>query len=137
MKKKLLIISVTILIISLISVGSFYYYKGQQAEKQKQAEEEKLRQSKEKIINQLEQSEEANIVEDGFEVSYLSGEDKFIITIRKNPYKKNKEDALSYLKLHGIDPEKINLVILTRKGVDVPPDEEKGSLNNDNCDGKT
>lgn len=73
--------------------------------------------AEEEIMLKTEEQIGGVIIKDGFDISYESNKNRVIITVTDEPFKKNREKALAYLKDMGIDVCKINLIVLPGKGI--------------------
>jgi hypothetical protein len=123
-KQKIIIgISIAVFIVLLIIAGFIYeYYKKKNEDTTARSE-----QAKESVISQTTNQIGGEIIEDGFNITYESGENRFIITVTKEPFDEYKKRGEEYLKNKGIDLCKINYLVLAGHGVTAPDNVGSGS----------
>ncbi len=114
MKRKY-IIFIVLLTLTALTIGAMLSLRRkQQSPTGNSSAQKKAEQS---LVTETTNQIGGEIIKDGFNISYESGEKRFIITITAEPFNENKQKAIDYLNSIGVKVCEENYVFLAARGV--------------------
>lgn len=111
--------SITVLVVILFSAYLFNKNKSSQIATNPQPSQKGETNLKENINNAV----GGYIQNDGFEITYNYSDQRFVITITKNPFENYKNSAYKWLGEQGIDTSKTRIICMISEGVNATEEQ--------------